>query len=58
MRYKGKGGIQYDLEAKPFAQGGEGRVFNIVGKPNLVAKLYKDTISIGGRERKLNVMVT
>lgn len=58
MRYKGKGGIQYDLEAKPFAQGGEGQVFNIVGKPNLVAKLYKDTISIGDRERKLNVMVT
>src|SRR5690349_316554 len=28
------------LPAKPFATGGEGAVFEVVGRPDLVAKLY------------------
>lgn len=57
MQYKGKGGIQYNLESSPFAQGGEGKVFNIIGKPNMVAKLYKNGLNDVSKERKLLVMV-
>ena len=40
MILKGKGGIQYNLEVTPFAQGGEGQIFNISGHPDKVAKVY------------------
>ena len=33
MIYKGKGGIEYNLNSSPFAQGGEGKVYEIIGKP-------------------------
>jgi DNA-binding helix-hairpin-helix protein with protein kinase domain len=33
-------GNEVRLSAKPFATGGEGAVFDVVGRPNLVAKLY------------------
>ena len=57
MQYKGKGGILYNLEDKPFAQGGEGQVFNVTGKPNIVAKLYKSGKNSQEKERKLIIMV-
>lgn len=56
MILKGKGGIQYNLEQNPFAQGGEGKVFNIIGKPNLVAKLYKNGLNDLQKEKKLLAM--
>jgi len=33
-------GNEVRLPAKPFATGGEGAVFDVVGRPDLVAKLY------------------
>ena len=45
MIYKGKGGLKYNLENAPFAQGGEGKVYNIVGEPQKVAKLYKNGLN-------------
>lgn len=48
--YKGRGGtITYTLEKK-LSSGGEGTVYTIMGKPNSVAKIYKD-------ERLSSVMV-
>ena len=58
MIYKGKGGKHYNLENTPFAQGGEGRVFNIIGEPQKVAKLYKHGLNDTIKERKLLVMVS
>ena len=57
MILKGKGGIQYNLEATPFAQGGEGQIFNINGHPDKVAKLYKTGKITPDHERKLLKMV-
>lgn len=57
MILKGKGGIQYNLEATPFAQGGEGQIFNINGHPDKVAKLYKAGKITPDHERKLLKMV-
>lgn len=51
MVYKGKGGKHYNLENTPFAQGGEGRVFNIIGEPQKVAKLYKHGLNDTIKER-------
>lgn len=57
MIYKGKGGIKYNLESSPFTQGGEGKIYNIIGEPNKVAKLYKNGLNDSQKERKLLVMV-
>lgn len=57
MILKGKGGIQYNLEATPFAQGGEGQIFNINGHPDKVAKLYKAGKITPDHEKKLLKMV-
>ncbi len=57
MIYKGKGGIQYNLENNPFAGGGEGKVYNVVGKRDVVAKLYKNGLNDKMKERKLLAMV-
>ena len=57
MILKGKGGIQYNLEAAPFAQGGEGQIFNINDHPDKVAKLYKAGKITPDHERKLLKMV-
>ncbi len=58
MILKGKGGIQYNLEASPFAQGGEGQIYNIIGRSDKVAKLYKQGKITADHERKLVKMVT
>ena len=57
MIYKGKGGLQYDLAVKPLAAGGEGRIYNIVGQPDLVAKIYKSGKASLEKERKLLTMI-
>ena len=57
MILKGKGGIQYNLEARPFAQGGEGQIFNIDGNAGKVAKLYKQGRITTEQERKLIKMI-
>lgn len=57
MILKGKGGIQYTLESRPFAQGGEGQIFNIDGNSGKVAKLYKQGRITVEQERKLIKMV-
>ncbi|MCH5273417.1 MAG: leucine-rich repeat protein [Lachnospiraceae bacterium] len=57
MVLKGKGGIQYNLEARPFAQGGEGLIFNIDGHPDKVSKLYKQGKATSDHERKLIKMI-
>lgn len=57
MLYRGKGGKQYNLEQTPFAGGGEGKIYNIIGQPSLVAKLYKANHNTIEKEKKLVVMV-
>ena len=57
MVYTGKGGIKYDLSAKPLAAGGEGEIFDINGRPNFVAKIYKTGKASLDKEKKLIKMV-
>jgi DNA-binding helix-hairpin-helix protein with protein kinase domain len=57
MIYKGKGGLEYNLSNKPFASGGEGEIYNIDGRPDLVAKLYKPGKASAEKEHKLVKMV-
>jgi len=57
MIYKGKGGLQYDLSAKPLAAGGEGEIYDILGQPSLVAKIYKPGKTSLDKEKKLVRMV-
>lgn len=39
MIYKGRTGQQYNLASTPFAQGGEGVIYNVSGNQSIVAKL-------------------
>lgn len=57
MIYKGKGGKQYNLASNPFAQGGEGKVYEVLGDMKIVAKLYKNGLNTVEKERKLVTMV-
>lgn len=57
MKLKGKGGKDYELAQTPFAQGGEGMIYNIVGVSDKVAKLYKQGKMTADLERKLIKMV-
>ena len=57
MTYKGKGGKQYNLAQNPFAQGGEGKVYEVLGDMQIVAKLYKNGLNTVEKERKLITMV-
>ena len=57
MIYKGKGGKQYNLAPNPFAQGGEGKVYDVIGDNQIVAKLYKNGLNTIEKERKLVTMV-
>ena len=54
----GKGGKQYNLEPAPFAQGGEGEIYNVIGQPQIVAKLYKPGKITSDHERKLITMMS
>ena len=57
MTLKGKGGIQYNLSTTPLAAGGEGEIYTISGKSDLVAKVYKQGKATPEKERKLVRMV-
>jgi len=58
MILTGKGGKQYNLEPAPFAQGGEGEIYNVIGQPQIVAKLYKQGKITIEHERKLVTMMS
>ena len=57
MIYKGRTGQQYNLTSTPFAQGGEGVIYNVIGNQDIVAKLYKNGKNDAAKERKLIKMV-
>jgi len=57
MIYKGKGNVQYNLSGSPLAAGGEGEIYDIAGRPNLVAKIYKPGKASAEKEHKLVKMV-
>ena len=57
MLYRGKGGIQYDLSPPSIASGGEGEIYSINGKPNIVAKIYKPSKISAEKEHKLVKMI-
>lgn len=56
--YKGLSGKSYRTQNSPFAGGGEGDVYDVVGAPGYVAKVYKPDKRTTERERKLSVMVS
>ncbi len=56
--YKGITNNEYTTEASPFAGGGEGDIYNIIGNSGYVAKIYKTDKRTTERERKLTVMVS
>lgn len=56
--YKGLSGKSYRIQNAPFAGGGEGDVYDVVGAPGYVAKVYKPDKRTTERERKLSVMVS
>jgi DNA-binding helix-hairpin-helix protein with protein kinase domain len=57
MIYKGKGGLHYTLASSSFKSGGEAEIYDIIGQPDLVAKIYKPGKSSVEKERKLVKMV-
>lgn len=56
--YKGLSGRSYRIQSAPFAGGGEGDIYDIVGASGYVAKVYKPDKRTTERERKLSVMVS
>ena len=56
--YKGLSGKSYRIQNAPFAGGGEGDVYDVVGASGYVAKVYKPDKRTTERERKLSVMVS
>ena len=52
MNYTGKSGVQYNL-SKILASGGEGEIYDIAGKPDCVAKIYKSGKANSEKENKL-----
>lgn len=48
---------KFQISDQPFAQGGEGTVHDVVGHPNLVAKLYHPAGRTAQREAKLKAML-
>ena len=57
MYLKGKGGMDYSLSTKPQNSGGDSEIFDINGKPGIVAKIYKPGKATPEKERKLIRMV-
>lgn len=55
---KGLSGKSYRTQGAPFAGGGEGDVYDVIGVPGFVAKVYKPDKRTKERERKLSVMVS
>lgn len=57
MYYKGINDY-YSLESSPIGQGGEGNIFRVQGKPDIVAKIYHAGKTTPETEKKLGVMVS
>lgn len=53
MIYRSRTREKYNLEQVPFAQGGEGKIYNVIGTPNVVAKINKPGI-ISTKKTKVN----
>lgn len=58
VEYKGLSGKSYRIQNAPFAGGGEGDIYDVVGAPSYAAKVYKPDKRTTERERKLSVMVS
>lgn len=56
--YKGLSGKLYQTQNAPFAGGGEGDVYDVIGAYSYVAKVYKPDKRTTERERKLSIMVS
>lgn len=56
--YNGLSGKSYRTQNAPFAGGGEGDIYDVVGAPSYVVKVYKTDKRTTERERKLSVMVS
>lgn len=57
MVYVGLKGESYSIENTPLGKGGEGSIFRIIGKPDLVLKLFNQDKRTETRHRKLLTMV-
>ena len=56
--FNGNSGKNYRIQGSPLASGGEGEIFNIIGMPDYVAKIFRYDKRTTERERKLSVMVS
>ena len=57
MIYNSKSGVKYSTSENYLAKGGEGHIFSIVGKPNLVAKILFENKRTETRHRKIQTML-
>lgn len=55
--YNGTSGVQYHIEEKRLAGGGEGSIYQIQGQPQFVAKIFKENRRTIEREQKLLQMI-
>ena len=56
--YKGMTNKTYKTQSSPIASGGEGEIFDIIGMPGYVAKVFRSDKRTTERERKLSVMIS
>jgi serine/threonine protein kinase len=57
MNCMGRSGVYYNLQTPPINTGGEGFIHNIIGKPNIVAKIYKpEKLSIDKQQKLIKMM--
>ena len=56
IAYAGIGGEPYVVDDEPLGKGGEGKVYKILGKPDLVVKEFNENIRTETRHRKLLAM--
>ena len=53
MEYYGQSKTSYKLSDTPFKKGGEGSVYDIVGKADYVAKIYHSSVVTAELEAKI-----
>jgi len=56
MKLRGQKGDMYITESSPFASGGEGSIYSVSNKYNLVAKVYSPELATDERSEKLRLM--
>lgn len=57
MIYESKSGIKYTINDSHLAKGGEGYIYSIVGKPNLVAKILLENKRTETKHKKILTMI-